>query len=162
MTETTSSPEQDRRPDWAAIAIGVGLGLIAALIAWNTSGLRGGGYSRIGPAAFPYAIAAGMAVLSVWTIVSAARGLFPARDHDEGAPIVWIVCGLVAQMLLLEPAGFSIATGLLFAATARAFGRGPLWKTIPIGIVVSFAIWLVFTQLLKLSLPAGPLEQLLR
>ncbi len=64
-------------------------------------------------------------------------------------------------MLLLKVAGFSIATGLLFAATARAFGRGPLWKTIPIGIVLAYVIWVIFARGLSLSLPAGPLEHLL-
>ena len=66
----------------------------------------------------------------------------------------------VLQMLLLKPLGFSIATGLLFAFTARGFGRGPLWMTVPIGIVVSLVIWLIFSGLLNLSLPAGPLESL--
>ena len=37
------------------------------------------------------------------------------------------------QLLLLKTAGFSIATGLLFAFTAKGFGRGPLWLTIPVG-----------------------------
>jgi putative tricarboxylic transport membrane protein len=162
MSDQVSATESHRRPDWAAVAIGVGLGVIAAVVAFNTSGLGGGAYSRVGPAAFPYAMAVALAGLSLWTIVAALRGNFPDRDHDEGAPIVWIVGGLAAQMLLLDSAGFSIATGILFAATARAFGRGPLWKTIPLGIVISFAVWALFTLVLKLSLPAGPLEQLIR
>ena len=74
--------------------------------------------------------------------------------------MLWIVGGLVAQMLLLKPAGFAIATGLLFACAARGFGKGPLWMTVPIGIAISLVIWLIFAGLLNLSLPAGPLEQL--
>jgi putative tricarboxylic transport membrane protein len=49
----------------------------------------------------------------------------------------------------------------LFAATARGFGRGPLWLTIPLGIVLSFAVWFVFSKGLQLTLPAGPLERLI-
>ncbi|MBC8129770.1 MAG: tripartite tricarboxylate transporter TctB family protein [Rhizobiaceae bacterium] len=162
MTETTSRNETDRRPDRAAMAIGVGLGVLAAIVAFNTAGLSGGAYSRIGPAAFPYAIAAFLTVLSIATIVTALRGGFPERDHDQRTPILWIVGGLAAQLLLLSSAGFSIATGLLFAATAKGFGKGPLWLTVPLGIVLSFFVWLIFTQLLNLSLPAGPLEQLIR
>ena len=74
--------------------------------------------------------------------------------------MLWIIGGLVLQMLLLKTAGFSIATGLLFAFAARGFGRGPLWFTIPLGIVISFVIWLIFAGLLQLRLPAGPLERL--
>ena len=95
-----------------------------------------------------------------WTAVEAWRGDFPERDRQEIAPVVWVIAGLAAQMLLLTVAGFSIATGLLFAFTARAFGKRKLWFSIPVGIVLSFAIWIVFAQLLQLSLPAGPLERL--
>ena len=55
---------------------------------------------------------------------------------------------------------FSIATGLLFAATAKGFGRGPLWMTVPLGIVFAFFVYVVFAKGLQLSLPAGPLERL--
>lgn len=151
---------QARRPDRAAVAIGVGLAVVAVAVAWNAYGLRGGGYAAVGPKSFPYVIAAALLLLSAWTLVEAWRGDFPEREHDEVQPIVWIVGGLAAQLLLLKTAGFSIATGLLFAATARAFGKGKLWKTLPIGIVLCFVVWVLFTKLLKLSLPAGPLEHL--
>jgi putative tricarboxylic transport membrane protein len=71
------------------------------------------------------------------------------------------VGGLVAQILLLSTAGFSIATGVLFAFTAKGFGRGPLWKTIPAGVVLSFVVWFIFSRGLQLSLPSGMLERLL-
>ncbi len=32
--------------------------------------------------------------------------------------------------------------------------------TIPIGIVFSFVVWLIFAKGLQLTLPAGPLEKL--
>jgi putative tricarboxylic transport membrane protein len=75
--------------------------------------------------------------------------------------MLWIIGGLLAQMALLRVAGFSIATGVLFALTARGFGRGPLWKSLPIGVVFAFVIYVVFARGLQLSLPAGPLEDLL-
>ncbi len=50
--------------------------------------------------------------------------------------MAWIVGGLVLQLLLLKPLGFSIATGLLFALTAAGFGKRKLWITIPVGIVL--------------------------
>lgn len=150
----------ERRPDWPAFGIGLGLLVLAAVIGWNTYHLTGGAYTQVGPKAFPYAIAAFLAALGLWTLASAWRGGFPEREHDELGPVVWIVVGLVAQLLLLRFAGFSIATGLLFACTAKAFGKGAFWKTIPIGIVLSLLLWLVFTKVLNLALPSGPLESL--
>ena len=101
-----------------------------------------------------------LALLAVGHVFAAFRHGVPAREADRPGPMLWIVGGLVLQMLLLKTAGFAIATGLLFAFTARGFGRGPLWFTVPLGIVVSLVIWLIFSGLLNLSLPAGPLEHL--
>lgn len=160
---TTNGPiGTGRRPDRAALVIAAVLAGLAGLIAWNTAHMGGAGsYSRVGPTAFPYAISAVLLVLAIWTVFAARRGDFPEREPQKIGPVVWIVGGLAAQMLLLSVAGFSIATGLLFAATARGFGRGPLWLTIPIGIVLSFVVWVIFSKGLQLSLPAGPLERLI-
>ena len=161
MTDESRQGSQ-HRPDWAALAIAVVLGVAAVVIGWSTATMPGAAnYARIGPTSFPYAIAAVLFLLAVWTAVAALRGEFPRREEQNIAPMVWIVGGLAAQMLLLKVAGFSIATGLLFAATARGFGRGPLWLTIPVGIVLAFIIWIIFARGLQLSLPAGPLERLI-
>ncbi|WP_144577036.1 tripartite tricarboxylate transporter TctB family protein [Agrobacterium sp. DE0009] len=155
------SHDQKRRPDWAALVIAVALVIVAGVIFWDSARLASvTGYSPVGPATVPYAIAFCLVGLAIWTAIEAWRGDFPERDKQEIAPVIWVVAGLAAQMLLLNLAGFSIATGLLFAFTARAFGKRKLWYSIPVGIVLSFVIWVVFAQLLQLSLPAGPLERL--
>ena len=155
-------PNLSRRPDGAALVIAAVLAAIAAVIIWQTSQMRVPPVqAKVGPTVFPYVIAGGLLLLAVGTLVEALRGKFPARDRDNYVPILWIVGGLVAQLLLLTTAGFAIATGVLFAFTAKAFGRGPLWKTIPIGIVFSFVVWFIFAKGLQLSLPAGPLERLI-
>lgn len=133
-----------------------------AVIVWSAwSAPAAGGYARIGPTAAPWVIGVVLLVLGLATAVSAFRGSFPEREPQSFPPMLWIVGGLAAQMLLIKPLGFSVATGLLFAATARAFGGGPLWMTIPAGIVFAFIVWIAFSWGLNLNLPAGPLERLL-
>jgi putative tricarboxylic transport membrane protein len=159
---SSGEPILSRRPDGAALVIAAVLAAIAAVIIWQTSQMRVPPVqAKVGPTVFPYVIAGGLLLLAVGTLVEALRGKFPARDRDNYVPILWIVGGLVAQLLLLTTAGFAIATGVLFAFTAKAFGRGPLWQTIPIGIVFSFVVWFIFAKGLQLSLPAGPLERLI-
>ncbi|MCV3734777.1 tripartite tricarboxylate transporter TctB family protein [Rhizobium sp. TRM96647] len=161
MTDGTKPASAKRRPDGAAFVIAVVLAAIAGLIFWDVSRLAGAaGYSQVGPTTVPYAIACCLLGLAIWTAIEAWRGEFPERERQEVAPVVWIVGGLAAQMLLLKVAGFSIATGLLFALTAAGFGKRKLWITIPVGIVLSFVVWTIFAKLLQLSLPAGPLEHL--
>jgi putative tricarboxylic transport membrane protein len=153
--------EERRRPDWAALAIAAGLALIAAVVLWDAQRIGGVANYGIGPKTVPIIVGICLAGLAVWTGVEALRGDFPERERQNLPPLVWVVGGLAAQMLLLKVAGFSIATGLLFAATAKAFGKGPLWKTIPIGILIALVVWFIFARGLQLSLPAGPIERLL-
>jgi putative tricarboxylic transport membrane protein len=151
-----------RHPDRVAFVIPAALAILAAVIAVSTYKMAGpAGNGQVGPRTFPYVIAAALFGLAIWSTVAAWRGEFPAREKQELGPVFWIIGGLAAQMLLLKFAGFSIATGLLFAATARGFGRGPIWFTIPIGIILAFGLWIVFAKGLQLSLPAGPIERAL-
>ncbi|OLP60282.1 C4-dicarboxylate ABC transporter [Xaviernesmea oryzae] len=151
------------KADKAAFGIAIFLAALAALIFWDASRLTAvANYSRIGPATIPIVIATCLLGLAVWTAIAARAGDFPARERQQIAPAAWVVGGLVLQMLCLKTLGFSIATGLLFAMTAAAFGKRKLYITIPLGIVLCLAIWLLFAGLLQLSLPAGPLEHLLR
>jgi putative tricarboxylic transport membrane protein len=158
-----SAPDSgERRPDVAALVIAALLAALAAVIFFETRAMPVAAmYARVGPTTVPYVVSAFLAVLAAGHVVAAFRHGVPERTADRVGPILWIVGGLVLQMLLLRPLGFSIATGLLFACAARGFGRGPLWFTVPLGVVLALAIWLVFAGLLNLSLPAGPLENLI-
>ncbi len=162
MNKGNSPSVETRRPDRAALIIAVVLAAIAGLIFWDVSRLTGlAGYSQVGPTTVPYAIACCLIVLAIWTAIEGLRGDFVEREPQQLGPVAWVVGGLVAQMLLLNTLGFSIATGILFALTARGFGKRQIWLTIPFGIAASFLVWAIFAKLLQLSLPAGPLERLL-
>ena len=159
MSETGNAPE--RRRDNGSLIIAAGLAALAALIAWDASRIAvTQAYVFVGPKAFPYAIALGLFLLAIATAVEAVRGGTPEHEPAETAPVLWILGGLIGQIALIGFAGFSIATGVLFAATARGFGRGRLYLTYPIGVAISLALWLLFAKGLDLSLPAGPLERL--
>ncbi|SIQ74256.1 putative tricarboxylic transport membrane protein [Paracoccus thiocyanatus] len=153
--------EPQRRRDMAALAIAAGLLVAGAVMLWDSARLADlGGYSGVGPASVPRVVGFALIGLAVWTAIEALRGDFPQRPAQNIPPVLWIVAGLALQLVLLHLTGFSIATGILFAFTARAFGKRNLAMTIPIGIVFAFAVWAVFSQLLMLHLPAGPLEHL--
>jgi len=155
---TTGQPNLSRRPDGAALVIAAVLAIIGAVIIWQTSLMRVPPIqARVGPTVFPYVIAGGLLLLSIGTALAAFRGKFPTRERDNYGPMAWIIGGLVAQLLLLGWAGFPIATGILFAFTAKGFGRGPLWQTIPIGVVFAAIVWVIFSKGLQLSLPTGTL-----
>jgi putative tricarboxylic transport membrane protein len=161
MSLDTNKTSNERRPDWAALVIAAVLLAVAAVIFVDVSRLTSTtGYSPVGPASVPYWIAFGLIGLAIWTVFAAFRRDFPERERQEISPVLWVVAGLLAQMILIRYAGFSIATGLMFALAARGFGARKLWFSIPVGIVICFAIWWLFAIVLQLSLPAGPIENL--
>ena len=148
-------------PDRAVLVIAAVLVLAGAAVAWSTLlAPPTAGYSPVGARTVPFILAGALVVLGGLTAVAGMRGSFPRRQKQDIPPMLWLIGGLVVQLLTMKTLGFSIASGLMFAATARGFGRGPLWLTIPVGIVFSFLIWIVFAKGLQLTLPAGLLEKL--
>ena len=160
--DNNKTATEQRRPDWAALVIAAVLVIMAGVIFFDVARLRDmGGYSQVGPATVPDWIAFGLVGLAVWTVFAAFRHDFPEREKQEVKPVVWVVAGLIAQMVLIRTVGFSIATGVLFGCAAAGFGARKIWISIPIGIVICFAIYWLFAVMLQLSLPAGPLERLI-
>ena len=152
----------ERRPDRAALVIAAVLLVLGVVVAWDASRLGGAAqYARIGPQTIPYVIAICLAVLGLWTIVEAWRGDFPEREHQEAMPVLWIVAGLLIQLLTIRFIGFSIATGIQFALVPRGFGESRSWISVPRGIGLAVVVWVSFARGLSLSLPQGPLENAL-
>ena len=145
----------------AALAAGVlALGLF---IAFETSRAPGAANAVVGPALFPYLIAAGLVLVGL----SLMRQAFSGHIAHEGGfeldfvAVLLISAGLIAQMFLLEPLGWIPATTLLFIAVARAFGSRRLPVDIAIGLALTVVSFVVFNYGLDLNLPTGVLEDLL-
>ncbi|HEX8373800.1 MAG TPA: tripartite tricarboxylate transporter TctB family protein, partial [Geminicoccaceae bacterium] len=121
------------------------------------------GTGAVGPRLFPYLIAAGLIVVGALVLYEAFRGHIA---HEGGLELDWlgvglVSAGLVAQLLLLEWAGWVLATALLFMAAARAFGSRRLVADAAVGLALAGLSFVVFTYGLDLSLPGGDLGALL-
>ena len=105
-------------------------GLAAAVVAWRLP--EGGGYARIGPNFMPKLVSGGLILLGVWLLVERFTGGWrepvasdpAARGEHAFLPsaFVWVSAGLLAQMVLINSAGFVLAAAVLFACVARGFG----------------------------------------
>lgn len=156
---TGITPGTGRRPDGAAFSIAallVGLGL---LLIWDAARLpQDGGYAGVGPAAMPRIVGSGLILLGLLTAITGYRQGPRQVPPQRISAVAWIFCGLMLQLLLLKPMGFSIASALLFACTAAAFGKRNLALTLPVGLIFALAIYALFDGVLKLNLPAGWIE----
>lgn len=160
MTTPASGVTTERRPDWAALAIAGFLLGVAAVVYWDMGRLPPPGrYDPLGPTGFPYLVAGGLVILAIGTAYNAVRGNFPVREQHDLLPVLIVVGGVLAQIGLLRIAGFTIATGILFAATAFAFRERRLYLSVPFGLILAGVVWFVFARLLQLTLPEGPPER---
>jgi putative tricarboxylic transport membrane protein len=131
----------------------------------------------IGPRSFPYAVGLLMLVAAAglaWQVLGAARTGRPSADSpavplddDEDSitdwPAVWVVLGaLLLLFMLIEPLGFVPAmTAFLFGlATFFAPSR---WKgNIAMALGFSLIFYLLFTDVLGIALPSGPVGAFLQ
>jgi putative tricarboxylic transport membrane protein len=138
--------------------------LLGLFVAIETATLRSGpGYAAIGPKLFPALVAAGLLLVGGALLYEARAGAVaqPAGFRLDLPPALMVTAGLVLQMVLMRPAGFVIASAVLFVAVTYAFGSRRLALNAAIGLVLCSATYLAFTRGLGLVLPAGALAGLL-
>ena len=121
-----------------------------------------GGYSAVGPRFAPMLVGIGLLVIGLLLLRQALAGgwrdMPPPPDEPLHAPSFgWIAGGLAVQMAIIALVGFTIAATLLFVAVARGFGSRRLAHDAIVGVVLAAAVFLFFTRVLGLSLPASPL-----
>lgn len=151
--------EGRRRPQRAAFLIAAGLAAVAVVIVVDMQRLTAtGAYDQIGPTTVPYAVAGMLLLVAIGTAISGWRGTFPVPEPQAFGPVAIILAGLVAQVLLLRPAGFILSSAVMFVAVAFALGERRLQFTVPSALVLATLVWLVFDRLLKLTLPQSFLE----
>ena len=69
--------------------------------------------------------------------------------------------GIALDLLLLERAGFIVASSVLFWLTARAFDATHPARDGLFAVVLSVAVYVLFVRVLQVPLPAGVLAGLI-
>lgn len=153
---------ETHKPDRAGMAIAIFLLAVAAVIAWDSTTLQLAPTYGLGPKMMAYVVATGMAVIGIANLIMAWQGGFPERESYDPKAVALILGGFAALIAIIAfGGGFIVATAVLFAATAAAFGRKAVHIDLIIGLVLGVVVYLVFDKVLTLSLPAGPIERLL-
>lgn len=129
-----------------------------------------GGFSGVGPGAMPHIVGTGLVIVGLWLLAERLTGGWrDAEPHPTArgehafylAGFVWVTAGLVAQMLLINTAGFVIAATALFIGVSRGFGSVRPLRDAILGFVIALGIFLFFVRFLNVNLPAGWLKPVL-
>ena len=152
------------------------VGLAALLIASATGIARGAGYSVVGPATIPLAVAVGLLLVAL--VFALRTTLVPDTDLasqavEEERVTDWLTVGLVAASVLVYAIaldgvrlgdlevpglGFLVATALFLPVVARILGsRSPVRDAI-VGLVLATVLYFSFTEYLGVRLPPGLLD----
>jgi putative tricarboxylic transport membrane protein len=136
---------------------------LAAIIYWQTLQIPVSPiYAQVGPTIVPTMCALGLGVLGITLLVSALRGGWQPEEEREVKPdraaLLWIVAGLVLNVLLIGPAGFTLASIVLFVCVARGFGSGNIVRDVSIATVFALIAYFGFAKTLGINIGAGFIE----
>ncbi|MGO4852100.1 tripartite tricarboxylate transporter TctB family protein [Phaeovulum sp. W22_SRMD_FR3] len=140
------------------IVIGAALLVFCGFAAWRSLKIPSrGGSSLAGPAFLPWIMIAAVAVLSVWMILRAwKRNSDLQIEMPDGATLRrmgLLALVFVAYAAAFMPVGYLISTVAVFIAALWLFGERNRKVLVLFPIAMTGAVYLGFTQALKVWLP---------
>lgn len=124
-------------------------------------------YAQVGPRLVPYVVAGGLLALGAALSGVALRGgwSWTLEELAEAPPtngraLSLMGAGMLANLALIEPLGFSLAATAQFVLTARAFGSRRLARDLLLALVLTLAAWFLFVEALGVNIGAGVAEGL--
>jgi len=163
-TNVPAHPSRMGRAARGEIALALGMLCLSSVVLWQTLEIPVSPiYARVGPTIIPMIMACGLGALSLLLLVSAVRGGWQTDEEKEYTPdrvaLSWLVVGMLANILLIEPAGFTVASVIMFTLAARAFGSLRIARDAAIGFAFSLSAYIGFARALGINIGAGPLER---
>lgn len=152
-------------PDLAAALFVLALGGVAV---WQTFAIPASPiYAQVGPKLVPGIIAAALLLLGLGLVASALRGGWSAgveevRDAPPPNPraLGLLLAGLLANLVLIAPFGFTLAATAQFVLAAAAFGSRTHLRNLAVAFIVSLGAYTLFVKALGVNIGAGLVEGL--
>ena len=149
-----------KKKPFSELVIGIAcivLGIVVFVAAGNLQQVKLG----IGPSGFPKFIAVVLAILGLaQTVMALSSGVeAPKFNVDKRAAGLFAaaVAMSVAYVMLVTQIGFIILTPLLLIGLMFLFGERSIVKMLIISVITTACVWLLFTEVFMIFLPAGRL-----
>ena len=118
----------------------------------------------VGPQIFPYLVSGFLILVSIGIIIQVLRGNLGQPEGTEFGDTIektdfktlLVVAGSMATYpLLIERAGFIVASTVAFFGVSFAFGAKNVVKNLIISVIFSAIVYFSFTRGLNVNLPSG-------
>ena len=117
------------------------------------------GAARSATEPYPLFVLAGLAIFGTAALITTLRARRrvqpPAARRAPWRSVALIGVGVASNLVLAEPAGFLLASALLFWFVARAFDERHPLRDAAFAVGISVSAYVLFTYALQLPLPAG-------
>jgi putative tricarboxylic transport membrane protein len=140
---------------------------IGAAVTWIAQTIPvGPGVAVIGPRSFPSGVGLLLISCGLLLVLEACRNPWDCEATDSATPsldllpLAILAGGMIVNVLIIKNAGFILASTLMFAFTAKAFGARRLWLSLLIGFVLALVTYYGFARLLDLRIGGGLIEDL--
>ena len=144
--------------------------ILGALVLFDTSRmLVPPGSGTVGPQIFPYLVAGFTIAISIGLFIQIFRGNLGVPEGTEFGEVIdktdykslaMVAGSMLTYPILIERAGFVIATTVVFFGVSFAYGAKNLIKNLAVSVIFSLVVYISFTKGLNVNLPAGILKVL--
>jgi putative tricarboxylic transport membrane protein len=146
--------------------VAAGVLVLAVVVGWQAISIPVSPiYAKVGPTVVPVITALGLGGLGVVLLATAWRGGWQLVDEREAVPdrmaLSWIAAGLVLNVLLIGPAGFTVASVVLFVCVTRGFGSRTIPRDAAIGAAFALVAYFGFAWTLGINIGSGLIENAL-
>lgn len=154
------------------LAVALLLLVLGAAVVADANGLQEGlgRNTAIGPKVIPFAVGAGLALVGVLLAVDVLRGGRGEQEAGEdvdlshgsdGKTVAILAAAFVANIVLIERAGWPVSGAVLFFGSAYALGSRRTVRDVAIALTLSVGTWYLFVVGLGIDLPVGVLQGIL-
>lgn len=157
----------DKNISWGELLLGLALLALGLLVLLDGMGQPDStSASGIGAGFFPVIVGVALILVSALLVVEVLRGKHAQPEDSEGdidtskmATWQFLLVGgaVVLFMFGINRLGYTLSSAITFWLVAFAMGARRHFRSAVIALVLSVSVYLLFTQVLRIDLPAGVL-----
>jgi putative tricarboxylic transport membrane protein len=164
-TPPAKTAKREHKISWGELSLSLVLLILGLVVLLDGLGQpEAASASGIGAGLFPIIVGVILMLVSAMLVIEVLRGKRGEPEDDEGDidtsrlaawQLLLTIAAIIFFILVLEVIGYILSAAITFWAIAFAMGARRHIRSGVIALGISAAIYLLFTQVLRIDLPGG-------